>query len=112
MSDEESLLLRLRNRGEEVLTQLSGELMSNPRFVQAMQGAVRGKEKLEEAAARAIKTMNMPTRTEFKRALARIDALEKELAAVKKQAAAKPRRSGVRKAHASSSSRRKGARRS
>lgn len=32
--------------------------------------------------------MNVPTRTEFKRAVARIDALERELAETKRQAAA------------------------
>ena len=81
----------LRARGEEFLTQVSNELMSNPRFIQAMQAAVRGKEWVDEAVARALRTMNVPTRTEFKRAVARIDALERELAETKRQAAARPR---------------------
>jgi hypothetical protein len=78
----------LRARGEEFLTQVSNELMSNPRFIQAMQAAVRGKEWVDQAVARALRTMNVPTRTEFKRAVARIDALERELAETKRQAAA------------------------
>jgi polyhydroxyalkanoate synthesis regulator phasin len=81
----------LRARGEEFLTQVSNELMSNPRFIQAMQAAVRGKEWIDQAVARALRTMNVPTRTEFKRAVARIDALERELAETKRQAAARPR---------------------
>jgi polyhydroxyalkanoate synthesis regulator phasin len=81
----------LRARGEEFLTQVSNELMSNPRFIQAMQAAVRGKEWIDDAVARALRTMNVPTRTEFKRAVARIDALERELAETKRQAAAPPR---------------------
>jgi polyhydroxyalkanoate synthesis regulator phasin len=81
----------LRARGEEFLTQVSNELMSNPRFIQAMQAAVRGKEWIDDAVARALRTMNVPTRTEFKRAVARIDALERELAETKRQAAARPR---------------------
>ena len=78
----------LRARGEEFLNQVSNELMSNPRFIQAMQAAVRGKEWIDEAVARALRTMNVPTRTEFKRAVARIDALERELAESRRAAAA------------------------
>jgi hypothetical protein len=78
----------LRARGEEFLTQVSNELMNNPRFIQAMQAAVRGKEWIDQAVAQALRTMNVPTRTEFKRAVARIDALERELAEAKRQAAA------------------------
>jgi hypothetical protein len=78
----------LRARGEEFLNQVSNELMSNPRFIQAMQAAVRGKEWVDQAVAQALRTMNVPTRTEFKRAVARIDALERELAEIRRQAAA------------------------
>jgi len=88
----------LRARGEEFLNQVSNELMSNPRFIQAMQAAVRGKEWIEDAVARALRTMNVPTRTEFERAVARIVALERELAETKRQAAAAaPRSSAARK---------------
>jgi len=88
----------LRARGEEFLNQVSNELMSNPRFIQAMQAAVRGKEWIDDAVARALRTMNVPTRTEFKRAVARIDALERELAETKRAAAAAaPRSRAARK---------------
>jgi len=43
MTIDRGLLDRLRSRGEEVLTQVSAELMSNPRFLKAMEGAMRGK---------------------------------------------------------------------
>jgi len=79
----------LRARGEEFLTQVSNELMSNPRFIQAMQAALRGKEWVDGAVAQALKTMNVPTRTEFKRALSRIEALEAELSALKAKAKGK-----------------------
>ena len=95
MTDENSVFQRIRARGEEVFSQVSGELMANPRFVKALQGAMRGKEKLDEAASRALKTMNVPTRTEFKKALRRIEALEAEIAALKspppRSRAARPR---------------------
>jgi hypothetical protein len=83
MSEEETIFERIKARGEVMFQQVSGELMANPRFMAAMQSALRGKEKLDDAAARALKAMNVPTRTEFKKALRRIDALENELAAAR-----------------------------
>ena len=107
MSDSQGLFDRLKARGEEVWSQLSTELMSNEHFVKAVQSAVRGKERLNDAVGTALKTMNVPTRTEFKRAVARIDALEKELAAVKARAAsrAKARPSGAGPKNASAAKR-------
>jgi polyhydroxyalkanoate synthesis regulator phasin len=84
MSDDTGFLNRLRSRGQEYLTQVSAELSQNPRFMRAVAGAMRGKEKLEEAVGRVLRQMNVPTRSELKRAIARIDALEKELAALKR----------------------------
>jgi hypothetical protein len=96
VSGERGVFDFLRARGEEFLTQVSNELMSNPRFIRAMQAAVRGKEWIDQAVAQALRTMNVPTRSEFKRAVARIDALERELADARRQAAA-PRRGAARK---------------
>ena len=96
MSGPQSVFDRLKARGEEVLTQVSGELMSNPRFMKAMETAWQGKAKIEEAVARALKTMNIPNRTEFKKALRRIEVLEAELASLK-AAQAKPKRRPLRK---------------
>ena len=90
MTIEHGLLDRLRSRGEEVLTQVSAELMSNPRFLKAMEGAMRGKERLEDAVGQALKQMNVPTRTELKRALSRIETLEREVASLKARAKARP----------------------
>jgi len=84
MSEDTGFLNRLRERGHEYLTQVSAELSQNPRFMQAVAGAMRGKEKLEEAVGRVLRQMNVPTRSELKRAVARIDALEKELAVLKR----------------------------
>jgi hypothetical protein len=78
----------LKAQGEKVFAQVSGELLDNPQFMKAMQTAFRGKEKLDEAVGQAMKAMNVPTRSEFKRAVARIDALERELAAQKQSASA------------------------
>jgi polyhydroxyalkanoate synthesis regulator phasin len=94
MKVDHGLLDRLRSRGEEVLTQVSAELMSNPRFLKAMEGAMRGKERLQEGVGQALKQMNVPTRTELKRALSRIETLEREVASLKK---ARPRPAAARK---------------
>src|SRR5262245_18077978 len=77
--DENSILGRIRARGEEFFNQVSNELMKNPQFVSAMQAAVAGKEKLDEAVGRALQTLNIPTRAEFQRALDRIEALERQV---------------------------------
>ncbi|HKC11038.1 MAG TPA: poly(R)-hydroxyalkanoic acid synthase subunit PhaE [Vicinamibacteria bacterium] len=96
MTQEMSLLERLKARGEEVFGQISGELMANPQFMKAVEGALRGKQKLEEAVGHALKTMNVPTRSELRKALARIEALEREVVALKAKAkpGARPRRRG------------------
>jgi polyhydroxyalkanoate synthesis regulator phasin len=91
VSAEKNLIDRLKERGEEVFSQISGQLMANPQFVKAMEHAFRGKETMDRAVGHALKQMNVPTRTEFKKSLARIEALESELAALKEQAAARKR---------------------
>ncbi|PYQ16215.1 MAG: hypothetical protein DMF80_05830 [Acidobacteria bacterium] len=88
---DESVFERLRARGEAVFSQVSAELMKNPAFVQAMQAAVKGKERVDEAVGQALKAMNVPTRSEFRRAQTRIDALAQELAALKAERPAAPR---------------------
>lgn len=100
MSDE-SVFDRWRARGEAVFNQVSAELMKNPNFVKAMQAAMKGKERVDVAVGQALKAMNVPTRSEFRRALARIDALEQELASLKADRAASapatPSRRGPRR---------------
>jgi polyhydroxyalkanoate synthesis regulator phasin len=95
----------LKAKGEEVFAQVSSELMSNPRFMQAMQTAFKGKAKLDEAVAQALRTANIPTRTEFKRAVRRVEALEAQVEELKAALAAaaqpKPKRRAPRRKAAS-----------
>ena len=84
MERDDGLLNRLRSRGQEVLTQVSAELSQNRRFMQAVAGAMRGKQKLEKAVGRALHQMNVPSRSEWNRVVARVESLEKELEAVKR----------------------------
>jgi hypothetical protein len=90
MTVDRGLLGRIRTRGEEVLTQVSAELTSSPRFMKAMEGALRGKEKLEEAVGQVLRQMNVPSRTELKRAVSRIEALEREVLALRAKPKARP----------------------
>lgn len=90
MSDESSVFDRWRARGEAVFNQVSEELMKNPNFVKAMQAAMKGKARVDVSVGQALKAMNVPTRSEFRRAVARIDALEHELAALKAERPAPP----------------------
>lgn len=86
MSDrDESLFDRLKARGEEVFGQISNELLQNEHFVKAMQGALEGKQRLDRAVGKAMKSMNVPTRTELKRAVARIETLEEEVAGLREK---------------------------
>jgi hypothetical protein len=94
--ERESVFERLRTTTEGLVGQVSSELMKSPAFTKALQQALRGKEALDRAAGRALKQANIPTRTEFARALRRIEALESELETLR-AAKAKPRRPAARK---------------
>ena len=91
MTDEPKTMFDfIRTRGSAFVSLVSNELMSNPAFLKAMQTAYRGGERLNGAVEQALKTMNVPSRSEFKRLVARIDALERELAAAREAPAAAP----------------------
>lgn len=81
-----SVLDQLKARGEELFGRVSSELMANPNFMKALETAWKGKARLDEAVGEALKRMNIPTRTEFKRAVKRIDDLERQLAELKARA--------------------------
>jgi len=100
MGDDRSLFDRLKERGEEVFGQISGELMQNEHFMKAMQGALQGKERLDRAVGRALKTMNLPTRSELRRAVGRIETLEEEVAALREKVKAASRKPAAPQAKA------------
>jgi polyhydroxyalkanoate synthesis regulator phasin len=102
--DDKSLFDRLKERGETVFGQISGELMQNEHFVKAMQGALEGKQKLDRAVGRALKTMNVPTRSEVKRAVSRIESLEAEVAGLKEKLKTAGRKPGAARGRAPASS--------
>jgi hypothetical protein len=79
---------KLKERGEEMLSQISDEVVNSPYFHRAMEGVMKGRQQLTEAAAQALKQMNIPTRTEFKKAMSRIDTLEQEINTLRAEKAA------------------------
>jgi hypothetical protein len=97
MAIDRGIIDRIRERGEEVLTQVSAGLTSNPRIAKAVEGAMRGKERLEEGVGRVLRQMNVPSRSELKRALSRIESLEREVAELKARARAGTRAAGGRR---------------
>jgi len=104
MREATSVFEALRAKGEEFFGAVSAELMSNPRFMKAVETAWKGKAKLDEAVAQALKSANIPTRTEFKSALRRIDALDARVKELE-TAAAKPTRPRAGRAKASRAAR-------
>ena len=80
MNESKTMFDFLRSRGSAFVSLVSNELMSNPAFLRAMQTAYKGGERLNGAVEQALKTMNVPSRSEFKRMVARIEALEREVA--------------------------------
>jgi len=77
---EQGMFEKLKARGEEVWNRVSNELMQNPQFIRALQGALKGKELVDQAVARALKSMNVPNRSEFKRALHRTNVGSRKIA--------------------------------
>lgn len=81
---------RLREQGEGLVARVSAELMQNPQFMKALSAAWAGKAKLDEGVGRALKQIDIPSRSEFKKALSRIEALERQVEALKAAAAPPP----------------------
>lgn len=69
----------LRTTSSQVMSQGS-ELLKSPAFLRAVETVIRGKEMVNGAVEQTMKRMDVPTRTELKRAVARIEALERGLA--------------------------------
>ena len=78
---------QIRSRGEEFLTEVSNNLMSNPSFIEVLKKGVAAKEEVDKRVAEALKTMNVASRKETAKLEHRIAALEAEIAEMKSKAA-------------------------
>jgi cell division protein FtsB len=93
MSD--SLFSQIRSRGEEFLTAVSNNLMSNPAFIEVLKKGVAAKEEVDKRVADALKTMNLASRKEIAKLEHRIAGLEAEMADLRRRPRSKS--SSVRK---------------
>ncbi|KAA0254809.1 MAG: hypothetical protein EDX89_07960 [Acidobacteria bacterium] len=84
----DSLLRNLRARGEELLTDVSNNLLANPAFIEVLKKGIAVKEIVDQQVAQALKRMNLATRKDLQKLEQRLAALESELTALK---AAPPR---------------------
>ena len=94
---QSKIMFDFLKKGGAVMAQVSESLMKNPAFVGAVATAYRGKERVNDAVGQALQTMNVPTRTEFKRALTRIESLERELADRTRAPEAPPRAASAKR---------------
>ncbi len=79
---------QIKSRGEEFLTEVSNNLMSNPTFVELLKKGIAAKEEIDKRVAAGLKSMNVVTRREVSKLEERIARLENEL----QRPRAKPRR--------------------
>jgi polyhydroxyalkanoate synthesis regulator phasin len=84
----DSLFSQIRSRGEEFLTEVSNNLMSNPSFIEVLKKGVAAKEEVDKRVAEALKSMNVASRKETAKLEHRIAALEAEIAELKAKAKA------------------------
>ena len=90
--EDKTVLGKLKNKGEEVFSQISGELVSNPLFMKAMQRAMRAKKTFDKTATSAMSAMNLPTVHDIEKIVKRLEAIEARLDEI--QALIKPKRRG------------------
>ena len=63
-------------KGEEIFQTVSGRLLEQPAVAKAYEAAMAGKSKVDEGVAKALKRMNVQTRSEFRGLRSRVDGLE------------------------------------
>jgi polyhydroxyalkanoate synthesis regulator phasin len=83
----DSLFAQLKSRGEEFLTEVSNNLMSNQAFIEVLKKGMAAKEEIDKRVAEALRSMNVATRREVKALENRISELESQIAAVREKAA-------------------------
>jgi polyhydroxyalkanoate synthesis regulator phasin len=67
-------------KGEEIFQNVSVKLLEQPAVAKAFEAAMAGRSRVDEGVTRALKKLNVQTRSEFRALKARVDALEVQLA--------------------------------
>lgn len=76
---DKSVFDKIKGKGEEVVSQISSELVSNPLFMKAVEGAMDAKKKLDKTATTAMSAMNFPTTKDIHKLNKRLDAIESKM---------------------------------
>jgi hypothetical protein len=81
--EDDAILKRLYGFGEERLTRLAEELLSNPRFAdalsRALQSAFATKGKMDRNMQTLLGLLNLPSRTDVNRLLTKLEAIQGSL---------------------------------
>ena len=80
--EEEGFRERISGRGEDALTEIAQLLLENPLLHQALQVAVDARDRVTQASASAMHSLNVPQATDVDRLGRRMRALSERLEAV------------------------------
>lgn len=92
----ESLFKSLRTRGEELVAEISNNLLANPAFIEMLKKGMAVKEVVDQQVAQTLKRMNLATRKDLQKLEQRLAALEAQLAANAAAPRGRKRSSGER----------------
>ena len=84
----QQVLGNVLKRGEEIFQSVSGKLLEKPAVAKAFEAAMVGKGKVDEQFAKALKRMNVQTRSESRAVKSRVEALEIQVAELRAALAA------------------------
>lgn len=81
--DDQSFFQRLFSMGEERLNRLAEELLSNPRFAEAMgktlQRAMETKGRVDRNMQTVLSLLNLPSKADYKKLATKVEALQGSL---------------------------------
>ena len=79
-SEEQSLLQKLFSLGEDRMNKLLEELLSNPRFAEALgktvQAALETKGRVDRNMQTVLSLLNLPSKSDYKKLATKIEALQ------------------------------------
>ena len=82
-SEEQSILQKLFSLGEDRMNKLLEELMSNPRFAEALgktvQAALETKGRVDRNMQTVLSLLNLPSKSDYKKLATKIEALQGSL---------------------------------
>ena len=82
-SEEQSILQRLFSLGEDRMNKLLEELLSNPRFAEALgktvQAALETKGRVDRNMQTVLSLLNLPSKSDYKKLATKIEALQGSL---------------------------------